>query len=48
MNTLKKTPSTGSLLLEFIHSSGQGGGERFFEFDWEEGGVGAYSRIGAY
>ena len=25
-----------SLLLEFIHSSGWGGGERLFEFDWEE------------
>ena len=33
-----------SLLLEFIHSSGWGGGERSFEFDWEEDGVGAYSR----
>ena len=31
-----------SLLLEFIHSSGWGGGERLFEFDWEEDGVGAY------
>ena len=37
-----------SLLLEFIHSSGWGGGERLFEFDWEEEGVGAYSRLGAY
>ena len=27
-----------SLLLEFIHSSGWGGGERLFEFDWEEEG----------
>ena len=26
------------LLLEFIHSSGWGGGERLFEFDWEEEG----------
>ena len=43
-NTLKKTPSSGSRLLEFIHSSGWGGGERLFEFDWEEEGVGAYSR----
>ena len=44
-----------SLLLEFIHSSGWGGGERLCEFDWEEeeGGrlltfsafrMGAYSR----
>ena len=38
----------GRLLLEFIHSSGWGGGERLFEFDWEEEGVGAYSRVGAY
>ena len=29
-------------LLEFIHSSGWGGGERLFEFDWEEERVGAY------
>ena len=35
---LKKTPSSGNLLLEFIHSSGWGGGERLFEFDWEEEG----------
>ena len=27
-----------SLFLEFIHSSGSGGGERLFEFDWEEEG----------
>ena len=32
----------GILLLEFIHSSGWGGGERLFEFDWDEEGVGAY------
>ena len=38
----------GSLLLEFIHSSVWGGGERLFEFDWEENGVGTYSRLGAY
>ena len=25
-----------------------GGGERLFEFDWEEERVGAYSRLGAY
>ena len=31
-----------SLLLEFIHSSGWGGGERLFEFDWDEEGVSAY------
>ena len=36
------------MLLEFIHSSVWGGGERLFEFDWEEEGVGAYSRRGAY
>ena len=29
----------GSLLLELIHLSGWGGGERLFEFDWEEEGV---------
>ena len=46
-NTLKKTQSSGSLLLEFIHSSGWVGGERLFEFDWEEEGVGPYSRLGA-
>ena len=34
-----------SLLLEFIHLSGWGGGECLFEFDWEEEGVGAYSRL---
>ena len=38
----------GSLLLEFIHSGGWGEGERLFEFDREEEGVGAYSRLGAY
>ena len=27
-----------SLLLEFIHSSKWGGGERLFEFDWDEEG----------
>ena len=32
----------GSLLLEFIHSSGWGVGERLFEFDWEEEGLGVY------
>ena len=38
----------GSLLLEPGDSVGWGGGERLFEFDWEEEGVGAYSRLGAY
>ena len=33
-------------MSEFIHSSGWGGGKRLFEFDWEEEGVGAYSRLG--
>ena len=49
-NTLKKTTSSdrGSVLLEFIHPSGWGGGERLVEFDWEEELVGAYSRLGAY
>ena len=37
-----------SLLLEFIHSSRWDGGERLFEFDWEEEWVGAYSRLRAY
>ena len=27
-----------TLLSEFIHSSGWGGDERLFEFDWEEEG----------
>ena len=38
----RKLRPRGSLLLEFIHSSQWGGGERLFEFDWEEEGVGAY------
>ena len=37
----RKLRPRGSLLLEFIHSSGWGGGERLFEFDWDEEGVGA-------
>ena len=44
----RKLRPRGSLLLEFIHLSGLGGGERLFEFDWEEEGMGAYSRLGAY
>ena len=40
----RKLRPRGSLLLEFIQSSGCGGGERLFEFDWEEEGVGGYSR----
>ena len=44
----RKLCSRESLLLKFIHSSGWGEGERLFEFDWEEEGVGAYSRLGAY
>ena len=44
----RKPRPRGSLLLEFIHSSGWGGGERLFEFDWEEERVRAYSRLGAY
>ena len=35
----------GSLLLEFIYSSGWGGGERLSEFDWEKEGVGGHSRL---
>ena len=27
--------------------SGWDGGERLYEYDWEEEGVGAYSRLGA-
>ena len=44
----RKLRSRESLLLKFIHSSGWSEGERLFEFDWEEEGVGAYSRLGAY
>ena len=39
----RKLRLQGSLLLEFIHSSGWVGGEGLFEFDWKEVGVGAYS-----
>ena len=42
----KKLRPRGSLILEFIHSSGWVGSERLFEFDWEEEGVGAYSTLG--
>ena len=42
----RKPRPRGSLLSEFIHLSGCGRGERLFEFDWEEEGVGAYSRLG--
>ena len=38
----------GSVLLKFIHSSRWRGGVRLFEFVWEEEGVGAYPRLGAY
>ena len=44
----RKLHPRGSLFLEFIHSSGWGGGERLFEFDWEEEGVGTYLRLGAH
>ena len=46
----RKLRPRGSVLLEFIHSSGWDGGEHLFEFDWEAGeeGVGDYSRLGAY
>ena len=44
LNILKKTPSSGKSLIR-IYSHG---GERLFEFDWEEEGAGAYSRLGAY
>ena len=45
--TRRKLLPRGGLLFEFIHSSGSGGGECLFEFDWEKG-VGACSRLGAY
>ena len=32
----RKLRPRGSLLLEFIHSSGWGGGKRLFELDWED------------
>ena len=35
----RKLRPRGSLLLELNHLSGWGGGERLFEFDWEEEGV---------
>ena len=38
----RKLRPLGSLLLEFIHSSGWGGDECLFDFDWEGEGVGAY------
>ena len=44
----RKLRPQGSLLLEFIHMGGWGGGEHLFEFDCEEEEeVGAYSRLGA-
>ena len=48
--TLKKSPSSGKSLIRilFVHSSGWGGGECLFEFDWEKEGVGAYLRLEAY
>ena len=42
----RKLRPRGSLLLEFIHSSGWGGGERLFEFDWEEEGGGRLFEAG--
>ena len=45
---LRKRRLRESLLLEFIHSTEWGGGERLLEFDWKEEGVGAYSRLSAY
>ena len=38
----RKLRPQGSFLLQFIHSSGWGGGEPLFEFDWKEEGAGAY------
>ena len=34
----RKLRPQGSFLLQFIHSSGWGGGEPLFEFDFEEAG----------
>ena len=42
----RKLCPRGSLLLEFIHSSGWGGGEHLFEFDWEEEGMGTFFKAG--
>ena len=47
---LKKTPSSGKSLISFSTYSifgGWGGRGGLFEFEWESGGVGAYSRLGA-
>ena len=41
-NTLKKTPSAGKSLIRIYSLNWVGWGERLFEFDWEEEGVGAY------
>ena len=43
----RKLHPRGSLLLNLLTQVG-GKGERLFEFDLEEEGVGAYSRLGAY
>ena len=42
----RKLRPRGSLLLEFIHSSGGSGGEHLFEFDWEWGGGGRLFEAG--
>ena len=47
-NTLKKTPSSGKSLISIYSLKWVGWGERLFEFDWEEEGLGAFSRLGAY
>ena len=47
-NTLKKTPSSEKCLISIYSLKWVGWGECVFEFDWEEKGVGAYSRLGAY
>ena len=44
----RKLRPRGSLLLEFIHSNGWGGGERLFEFDWEEEGGGRLFEAGRF
>ena len=52
-NILKKTPSSVKSPISTSSIFGGvrwGGGGRLFEFkwEWEGGGVGAYSRLGAY
>ena len=46
-NTLKKTPSSGKSLIRINSLKWVGWGERLFEFDWEEEGVGNFCYFGA-